>query len=253
MSDLRFIERAGVRIACRFRPGDGPTIVFLPGYGSDMAGQKAVALDKWAAANGQAMLRFDYAGCGLSGGRFEDGTLAGWRADALAAIGALTEGPLFLVGSSMGGWLALLAGVALDDRTAAVVGVAAAPDFTDWGYSDAEKETIRRDGRLLRPSLYGPEPTLTTKAFWDSGQANLLLGRPIPLVCPVRLIQGQADPEVPWETAPRLAAAVGSADVQTHLVKDGDHRLSRPQDIALLIQTVAALTDTPVESMLELA
>lgn len=244
MAEQSFVERAGVRLALRHRPGRGPTIVFLPGYGSDMAGGKAVALDAWADATGRAMIRLDYAGCGESGGRFEDGTIESWRDDALAAI-TTVDGPLVLVGSSMGGWLALLAALALGDRVAGLVGIAAAPDFTDWGFTDAEKTALRRDGRLLRPSPYSDEPTLTTLALWESGQRNLLLGGPIPLACPVRLLHGQADGDVPWATAPRVAAALGSADVQTILVKDGDHRLSRAQDIALLIATAAALVETP--------
>lgn len=229
----------GLRLAYRHRTGAGPTIVFLPGYKSDMEGGKAVALDAWAAANGRAMLRLDYAGCGASEGRFEDGTLESWRDDALWLIDRLTNGPLILVGSSMGGWLMLLIALARPERVAAMVGIAAAPDFTAWGFSDAEKALIRSEGRLVEPSAYSDEPTITTRGFWESGEANRLLDAPIGLRCSVRLLQGQKDPDVPWETALRLATALDSTDVMVHLIKDGDHRLSRESDIALLVRTVA--------------
>ena len=235
----------GLRLAVSHRQGIEPTIVFLPGYGSDMQGSKALALDAWAAARGHAMLRLDYAGCGESDGAFADGTLASWRDDALHAIDTLTSGPLLLVGSSMGGWLMLLVALAQPERVAALVGIAAAPDFTEWGFDDAQKARLIADGHITEPSAYSDEPTLTTRALWESGQANLLLSGAIALACPVRLLQGQADADVPWETAPRLAAALRSADVQTILVKDGDHRLSRPADIALLIATVERLLEHP--------
>ena len=239
-SELGFLTRAdGVRLAWANRRGRGPTIVFLPGYASDMGGSKAVALDRWADAEGRAMLRLDYSGCGASEGRFEDGTLTIWRDDALLLIDRLTEGPLVLVGSSMGGWLMLLAALARRDRIHALVGVAAAPDFTQWGFTEDDKATLQRAGRLLEPSAYSETPTLTTLGFWESGQANRLLDAPITIDCPVRLIQGQADPDVPWATALRLADALTGLDVRVILVKNGDHRLSRDADIALLIRTVA--------------
>lgn len=241
-----FLDRSGKpRLAYRHRAGAGPTVVFLPGYASDMQGSKAVALDAWAEATGRAMLRFDYAGCGESEGDFRDGTLASWRDDALAVIDATlpADAPLILVGSSMGGWIALLLAQALGSRVHALVGIAAAPDFTRWGFTDAQKAIIRLDGLLLEPNPYGPEPTVTTRAFWDSGEANLVLGSEIAIDCPVRLLQGQADPDVPWETALRIAEQLRSADVRTILVKDGDHRLSRASDIALLIGQVAALVE----------
>ena len=229
-------------LAIRHRTGSGPTIVFLPGYASDMQGTKAIALDDWAARNGRAMLRFDYSGCGQSPGRFEDATLTTWRDDALRAIAAI-DGPLILVGSSMGGWLMLHVALALGDRVSALVGIAAAPDFTRWGYTDAEKATIARDGELRQPSPYG-EPMLTTRALYDSSEALCVLDAEIAIDCPVRLLHGQADIDVPWETSMKLAARLRSADVQTILVKDGDHRMSRSQDIALLIATVEALCET---------
>jgi len=242
---LRFVTRPdGLRLACRHQPGTGPTIVFLPGYMSDMLGGKAQALADWAARAGHALLRLDYAGCGESDGAFEDGTLASWRDDARLVIDALVpDGPLVLVGSSMGGWLALLLARDLGARVAGVVGIAAAPDFTDWGFDATQKATMRREGRLVEPTPYGDQPSVTTFAFWESGEALRVLEAPIAIACPVRLLQGQADPDVPWQTALRIADRLRSADVQTILVKDGDHRLSRPQDIALLIGTVASLTE----------
>ncbi len=231
----------GLRLAYRHRPGSGPTILFLPGYMSDMDGSKAVALDAWAAEAGRAMLRLDYAGCGASEGAFADGTLASWRDDARLLIDTHVDGDIILVGSSMGGWIALLLALDLGARVKGLVGIAAAPDFTDWGFTDAQKATLRSEGRLVEDSAYGDDPYVTTLGFWESGQANLLLGRPIAIHCPVRLLHGQQDPDVPWETALRIAARIGSDDVQTLLVKDGDHRLSRPQDIDLLIRTVATL------------
>ncbi|TVV69688.1 alpha/beta fold hydrolase [Sphingomonas solaris] len=239
----RLARPDGVRLAVDHRQGEAPTIVFLPGYMSDMTGSKALALDAWAATHGRAMLRLDYAGCGDSEGAFEDGTLTRWRDDVLHAIDTLASGPLLLVGSSMGGWLMLLVALARPDRVAGLVGIAAAPDFTDWGFDEAQRTRLIADGRIEEPSDYGDAPYVTTRAFWESGQANLLLGGPIPLDCPVRLLHGQADVDVPWKVSLRLAAALRSADVQVHLVKDGDHRLSRPQDIALLIATVERLLE----------
>lgn len=231
----------GLRLAYRHRAGRGPTIVFLPGYMSDMDGSKAVALDAWAAGTGRAMLRLDYAGCGASEGRFDNGTLASWRDDARLLIDAHAGDDVVLVGSSMGGWIALLLARDLGTRAKALVGIAAAPDFTQWGFTEAQKTILRTEGRLVEDSAYGDHPYVTTQGFWESGQSNLLLGGPIAIRCPVRLLHGQRDPDVPWETALRIAAQVGSDDVQTLLVKDGDHRLSRPQDIDLLIRTVAML------------
>lgn len=228
-------------LAYNLRQGCGPTFVFLPGYASDMAGAKAVALDEWAGREGRAVLRLDYSGCGESDGAFEDGTLASWRDDALALIDAITAGPLVLVGSSMGGWIGLMVAEARSERIAAFVGIAAAPDFTDWGFTQDEKMKLLAEGRLERPSDYGA-PLVTTRAFWQSGEAARMLHREIAVDCPVRLLHGQRDPDVPWHHSTHLAGQLRSADVQTILVKDGDHRLSRPQDLDLLIATVASLT-----------
>ncbi|HEX8127322.1 MAG TPA: alpha/beta hydrolase [Allosphingosinicella sp.] len=230
----------GRRLAFRHRRGRGPTLVFLPGYMSDMEGGKATALDSWAGSNGRSMLRFDYAGCGLSEGAFEDQTLPGWRDDALAMIDSV-EGPVVLVGSSLGGWLMLLAALARPGRVAALVGIASAPDFTDWGFDEAQKRTLREAGRVEEPSPYGNSPYVTTRAFWESGEALKLLGGAIPIHCPVRLLHGLDDSDVPWRISIRLVERLESPDVRTILVKDGDHRLSRPGDIALLIETVEGL------------
>ena len=216
-------------------------MVFLPGYKSDMQGGKALAMSAWAAEQGVGILRLDYSGCGESGGAFEDGTLDIWRDDVLAVIAQAGVGPLILVGSSMGGWLMLLVAEALTTQVTAVVGIAAAPDFTDWDFDDADRAAISAEGRIERPSDYGYDPMVITHGFWQSGQSNLQLTGEVAIDCPVRLIHGQRDPDVPWETSIELARHLRSSDVQTILIKDGDHRLSRDQDIALLIDTVRKL------------
>ena len=239
-----FARPDGLRLAYRRQEGVGPTIVFLPGYMSDMEGGKAIALDQWVAKEGRAMLRLDYAGCGASEGRFADGTLASWRDDVLLLIDALIQGPVVLVGSSMGGWLALLVALARPDRVVGLVGIAAAPDFTQWGFTDADKALLQTEGRIEEPTPYGDQPYVTTLGFWQSGQALLMLDGEIGIHCPVRLLHGQEDSDVPWHVSVTAAARLRSSDVQTLLIKDGDHRLSRDGDIALLIRTVAALLDT---------
>jgi pimeloyl-ACP methyl ester carboxylesterase len=246
MADLSYHEIGeGLRLAYRHRRGRGPTIVFLPGYRSDMEGAKASTLDAWAEAEGRAMLRFDYAGCGQSAGAFEAQTLHAWRGDVLAMIDEVAdEGPVLLAGSSMGGWLMLLAALARPGRVAGLVGIAAAPDFTDWGFSQEQKLQLLRDGRLEQPNPYGEAPSVTTRAFWESGEALRLLHAPIAIDCPVRLLHGQADAEVSWTWSLELMKLIRSADVQTAIVKDGDHRLSRESDLALLVATVSTLTES---------
>lgn len=243
----RYLTRAdNIRLAYRHLPGAGPTIVFLPGYMSDMQGVKAQAIAAWAEHEGRAMLRLDYSGCGESDGAFEDGTLDIWRDDVLAVIGHINARRVILAGSSMGGWLMLLVAKALGERVEALVGIAAAPDFTDWDFDDTDKAALMAQGRIERRSDYGYDPMAITQAFWQSGQNNRQLGGEIAIDCPVRLIHGQRDPDVPWEISLRLAQQLRSSDVQTLLVKDGDHRLSRDQDIALLVRVVAqALTARP--------
>lgn len=234
------------RLAYRHSKGSGPTIVFLPGYMSDMAGGKATAIQAWAAAEGHGCLLLDYAGCGLSDGLFADQTLTDWRDDVLDLIDACVAGPVLLVGSSMGGWLMLLVAIALvrrdgPQRVAGLTGIAAAPDFTNWGFTPEEKAIILAEGALREETPYSDQPYVTTRAFFQSGEANRLLDSVIPLTCPVRLLHGQEDGDVPSTISLRLAAALASADVQVILVKGGDHRLSRDGDIALLIDNVARL------------
>lgn len=232
----------GRRIAYRYTAGAGPALVFLPGYMSDMAGGKATAVFDWAAAHGRACLLLDYSGCGESDGNFAEGTLSRWREEVLALIEACCPGPLLLIGSSMGGWLMLLCALALPaDRRAGLIGLAPAPDFTEWGRSDEDKARLAAGETVFEPNPYGPAPTPTHPGFWADGQGLLLLGGEIALDCPVRLLHGQADPDVPWTVSITLAERLRSADVQVALIKDGDHRLSRDEDIALLLRTVAAL------------
>ena len=226
------------KLAYRHTPGRGPTVVFLCGYASDMNGTKALALEEWAKRRGQAYLRFDYAGCGESEGAFEDQTLADWRDDALRIIDAVVDGPVVLVGSSTGGWVMLLVAKARPEQVQGLVGIAAAPDFTDWGFTQEQKLHLLQHGRLEQPSDYSDQPTVTTRGFWQSGEANRVMIGPIAFDGPVRLLQGQKDAEVPWLRAPMLAELFRSDAVQTWLVKDGDHRLSRDADIALILRAV---------------
>lgn len=206
-----------------------------------MQGSKAQALADWAMRNGRAILRLDYSGCGESDGEFSDGTPDIWRDDVLAIVDHVAAAPVILVGSSMGGWLMLLVGRALGSDLKALVGIAAAPDFTNWGFNEAEKAHIIAHGQIERASDYGYDPMITTRGFWQSGEANRQLDADIPIHCPVRLLHGQQDTDVPWETSMRLAHCIHSSDVQTILLKDGDHRLSRDEDIALLIDVIARL------------
>jgi pimeloyl-ACP methyl ester carboxylesterase len=223
--------------------GRAPTILFLPGYMSDMEGSKALALEAWAREQGRSFLRFDYRGCGASPGAFEEQSLANWRDDVLSMIDLLGDEPVVLVGSSMGGWLMLLAALERPERVAGLVGIAAAPDFTSWGFSEEEKDKIRREGRLVQPTPYGDQPYVTTRRFWESGETLKLLEAPIAIDCPVRLLHGQADSDVPHRVSLAVAERLRSSDVQTILIKDGDHRLSREQDIALLIATLSRLVE----------
>lgn len=244
MTDTQFHALPdGRRLAYRFTPGSGPALVFLPGYMSDMAGGKATALFDWARERGQACLLLDYSGCGESDGDFADGTLSRWRGEILALIDCTIGGtaPVVLVGSSMGGWLMLLAGRELGARLAGLVGIAAAPDFTEWGTSEADKAKLAAGETVYEDNPYGPDPTPTHPGFWQDGQALRQLEAPIPIDCPVRLLHSQCDGDVPWEIALRTAANLRSPDVQVVLVKDGEHRFSRDSDIDLILRTVAAL------------
>jgi pimeloyl-ACP methyl ester carboxylesterase len=246
MTDIAFLPHRDARLAYRHRRGGGPTVVFLPGFMSDMSGSKAEFLDGWAGARGRGFVRLDYSGCGASSGRFEDGTISRWADDALAVIAhAVGNAPVVLVGSSMGGWIALRLALALGRQVAGLVGIAAAPDFVDWGIWDGltedERAAVLRDGRLERRSDYGDAPYVYTRALIEDGRACRVMGGPIGFAGPVRLLQGQADPDVPWRLALDIAERVDSDDIQVTLIKDGDHRLSRPQDLALLAATLEAL------------
>jgi pimeloyl-ACP methyl ester carboxylesterase len=244
MTTLSFFDAGGGRtLAHHYREGRGPALVFLPGYMSDMEGTKALALDAWAEREGRALLRFDFGGCGASSGEFEAQSLVDWRNDVVALLDGVVEEQAVLVGSSMGGWLMLLVALAWPEKVAGLVGVAAAPDFTGWGFSQEEKLTILRDGRLEQPSAYGDQPTVTTRTFWESGESLRLLHTPIGIDCPVRLLHGQADPDVNWAYSLELMKQLRSADVQAIFIKDGDHRLSRPGDLAALIAAVASLLE----------
>jgi pimeloyl-ACP methyl ester carboxylesterase len=242
MTPQHLVRPSGHAMAVRHRPATGaaPTILFLPGYASDMMGSKALALDAVAEREGLGIIRFDYLGTGESEGRFADFTLEDWLEDALAAA-ASTDGSLIVVGSSMGGWLMLHLAERLGARVTALVGIAAAPDFTEWGYSDDDKQALASKGELSRDNPYGGEAELTTLPLWQSGERMRLLERSINFDGPVRLLHGDRDAEVPVEIALRLKDALTSADVQLTIVKGGTHRLSAPHELALLERTVLGL------------
>lgn len=234
----------GRRIAYRGRVAAAgqPTVVFLPGYASDMEGAKAEAIDAFCATRGIGCIRFDYSGTGSSGGDFADGTLDRWLEEALAVIDQLVAGPVIVAGSSMGGWLALHVAMQRADRVRAVIGIAAAPDFTDWGFTAEEKQVLVADGKLERPTPYGPDPMITHREFWESGARLRVLYKPIPLSIPVRLVHGEQDEDVPIGVPIKLMADLGSADVQLRLIKNGGHRLSEPHEIhAILVELVNLL------------
>jgi pimeloyl-ACP methyl ester carboxylesterase len=240
MSDVMFHTLYdGRRVAFRFTPGTGPCLVFLPGYMSDMSGSKATALFAEAQEKGRACLLLDYSGCGQSAGDFADGTLSKWRDEVQALVASYVSGPVLLVGSSMGGWLMLLVAERLKYRLAGLIGIAPAPDFTRWGYTEAQRGTLAAGEILYEPNPYGPEPTPTHPGFFADAECHLRLERGIDIACPVRLLHGKADADVPWEISLRLKAALRSDDVQVTLIEDGDHRLSRDSDIAALKALVA--------------
>jgi len=236
----------GTPLAYRRLAGRGPGILFLGGFKSDMTGSKAAALSAWCAENRQAFCRFDYAGHGASGGRFTEGTIGRWAADAATVLANLTSGPQLLVGSSMGGWIATLLARDHPERVHAMVGIAPAPDFTEelmWPqFTPAIRATIAREGVWLAPSEYG-EGYAITRALIEDGRKQSVLGGKLAFRFPVRLLHGMRDTDVPWKHALRLIDAIEGDDVRLTLVKDGDHRLSRPQDLALLTSTVSRLLE----------
>jgi pimeloyl-ACP methyl ester carboxylesterase len=234
-------------IAVRVRKGNSPGLFWLGGFKSDMKGTKAEALDRWAASEGRACLRFDYSGHGETGGSFTDGTISRWLEESLAVYRSFTQGPQLVIGSSMGGWLALLLAKALTDfkdaaRIGGMVLIAPAVDFTEelmWKhFSDATRREIEEKGSWLRPSAYGDEPYPITRGLIEDGRKNLLLGGLIETGCPVHILQGVQDPDVPWRHAVELVSRFSRDDVVLTLIKDGDHRLSRPEDIERLIAAV---------------
>jgi len=237
----------GATIAYHRRTGRSPGVIFLGGFMSDMTGTKARTLDAFCAARGQAYLRFDYFGHGASAGAFADATVGRWQDDALAVLDQLAEGPQVLVGSSLGGWLMLLTALARPERIVALVGVAAAPDATEElmgaRFPAPVRDEIMRAGAARLPSEYNPEGYLFTRRLMEEGRQHLVMRGPIPVACPVRLLHGMKDPDVPWQTSLALAERLQSRDVEVTLLKDGDHRLSTESDLALLTRTLAALLD----------
>jgi len=235
-------------IAVRARKGSAPGLFWLGGFNSDMQGTKALALDAWAAEHGRAFVRFDYSGHGESGGAFIEGTIGRWLEESIAVFERFCVGPQIVIGSSMGGWMALLLARELAKRggnrasLAGLVLIAPAPDFTEqlmWnGFSPEVRSEIETNGVWLRPSQYG-EPYPITRALIEEGRNHLLLGSAIDVGCPVRILQGAKDPDVPWQHAFALAHRLPSDDVVLTVIQDGDHRLSRPQDIARMIAAVA--------------
>ena len=243
----RLPRDGGATIAYRASPGKLPGVVFLGGFRSDMSGSKAVALEAWCRSRGQAYVRFDYFGHGASSGAFTDGAIGRWSEDALAVLDAVTKGPQVLVGSSMGGWIMVLAALARPKRVAALLGVAAAPDFTEDLIPNSltadQKTSLERDGVVHLASDHGDEPTPVTRTLIDDGRRHLVLRRPLALDLPVRLVHGMMDADVPWQTSLRLAQMLTSADVEITLVKDGDHRLSGAADLARLCAVLGGLLD----------
>ena len=241
-SEGKLDQPDGARLAWRRVEGAAPTVVWLGGFRSDMAGTKAEALADWAKAEGRAYLRFDYFGHGESDGDFADGTITRWRADALAVLDELIAGEVVLVGSSMGGWIACLVAAVRAERVKAMVLVAPAPDFTEKLMAPEippeGRKALRDDGVWMRPSEYGDPYPISAGLLEDGARWSILPG-PVPITAPVRILQGGADPDVPWRHALELAQTLNSEDVVFTLIKDGDHRLSRPQDIARLILAVA--------------
>ena len=237
----------GATIAYHRSFGRGPGVVFLTGYKSDMTGGKALRLEAFCRAQGRAFVRFDYLGHGASSGNFVDGTIGRWADDAVSVIDALSEGPQVLVGSSLGGWIMLLAALRRPERTAGLVGIAAAPDFTEDlivpALSADDRARLDRDGVLEMFSPYDPEPTPVTSRILEDGRTHLVLRSEIALDCPVRLIHGMEDPDVPWRTSLRLAERLRSNDVEVTLVKSGEHRLSEPHDLDSLCAVLAGLLD----------
>ena len=235
----------GRTIAYHFIPGKSPGVVFLTGLMSDMEGGKALALEGFCRARGRAFLRFDYSGHGASSGAFTDGTIGRWAEDTVFVLDELTDGPQVLVGSSMGGWIMLLAALKRPHRVAGLLGIAAATDFTEDlirpGLTGEQQAALERDGLVRLPSDYGEDPRPITRALLEDGRTHLLLRQEIPLEIPVRLIHGMKDADVPWGTSLRLAGRLKTGDVEVTLVKDAGHRLAEPEDVERLCGALEGL------------
>jgi pimeloyl-ACP methyl ester carboxylesterase len=234
----------GYDLAFSRTAGKNPTVIFLPGFMSDMAGTKAVFLEEACRAREIGYVRFDYGGHGQSGSVFRDGTISAWAQDALDVIDRVAGGDVILAGSSMGGWIAMLCALKRPDRVRGLIGVAAAPDFTTWierDLTDENRDDLARQGFFEEPSPTPGEPYVFTRAFLDDGRKNAVLGGRIDLDIPVRLVQGRADAEVPPETATHIQKALKTRDCQVFMVPDGDHRLSRPEDLTLLERVMVEL------------
>ncbi|MGN7868980.1 alpha/beta hydrolase [Paracoccus sp. 22332] len=233
---------AGRRIAFQRSSGRGPGVVFLGGFKSDMTGTKAAWLHDWAREQNRAFLRFDYSGHGDSSGSFEEGCIGDWFQDARQVIEALTDGPQVLVGSSMGGWIALLVARAMPQRVAGLVTIAAAPDFTQqgfWaGFDDVQRQTLLRAGRIELPSDYSDQPYVITRRLIEDGRDHLVMDQPLPLSVPVRMLQGTADADVPVDWAMRLLGHAAGDDIRLTLVKGADHRFSTPECLRLIGQSI---------------
>ena len=236
-------RKIAYRARARHPEVPGPTLLFLPGYASDMEGTKAVEIDRFAAAAGLGYLRFDYSGTGSSGGDFADGTLDRWLDEVVSVIDLLVAGPVLLIGSSMGGWLALHAAIKRPDRVAAVVGIAAAPDFTDWGYTPEQRQSLIDTATFEEADPEGGPPRITHARFVASGTALRMLHSPIAIDCPVRLIHGDKDEAVPVGVPFKLLDSIHSGDVQLNLIKWGTHRLSAPHEIEAILRTIAVLAE----------
>jgi pimeloyl-ACP methyl ester carboxylesterase len=230
-------------LAYRKREGAVPTLLFLPGYASDMEGAKAQAVDGFAAERGLGAVRFDYSGTGSSEGAFDEGTLALWLDESLAMVDQLTRGPLILIGSSMGGWLSLLVAARRPERVQSILGIAAAPDFTEWAFGPADRKRLEEDGRIAETNPDGSRARFFTYDFWQSGQQLRVLKGEVPVDCPVRLIHGDRDEAVPLTVAQRLMTQLRSADVRLTVVKGGGHRLSEPHEIAAILRILADLVE----------
>lgn len=235
----------GATIAYHRTHGKSPGVVFMTGYMSDMTGTKAILLEHFCRARGLAYVRFDYFGHGESSGVFTDGTVGRWADDAVFVLDRLTEGPQVLVGSSLGGWIMLLAALRRPHRVAALLGIAAAPDFTEdlipEMLTDEQKRILEREGVVHVYSPYDEQPTPVTRLILEEGRDHLVLRNEMPLDCPVRLIHGMRDPDVPWQTSLRIADRLRSTDVEIDLIKTGEHRLSEPDDLERLCETLEAL------------